>query len=186
MNGIEQKPTARRGLAAVISGALLTMAGPGMAHQPPGAENAPEGITRATIVQEGDVSAMSAMVMDAPQPALLIRYHGEEPLIVYDSDNQPFLRFTGKQVEASTKSRHWQALPQSESYDDKRDEHWVQVSGSGNFGWVDPRLTAQNELRPERAASWHIPLKQGENDRTAISGNLIWRPLTSNASTTHR
>ncbi|MCG2580772.1 MAG: hypothetical protein KA296_07825 [Marinobacter sp.] len=185
MNGTEQRPKTLRGLAAVISGALLTIAGPGMAHQPPGAENVPEGITRATIAQEGDVSAMSAMVMDAPQPALLIRYKGEEPLIVYDSEDQPFLRFTGKQVKANTKSRYWQALPQSESYDDKRDEHWVQVSGSGNFGWVDPRITAQSELRPDQMASWRIPVKQGKNARTAISGNLTWRPLTSNTNTTH-
>ncbi|MEX2475329.1 hypothetical protein [Marinobacter sp.] len=182
MNGMEQKPTPLVGLAAVIFGALLTMSGPGMAHQPPGAENAPEGIARATLVHEGGVRAMSAMVMDAPQPALMVRYHGKEPVIVYDSDNQPFLRFTDNRVDASPKSRYWQYLPQSKSYRDKGEERWVQVSGSGNFGWVDPRLSMPEGGHAGKTAQWRIPVKQGERAVSAITGQLAWRPIVAQSS----
>lgn len=185
MNRTDHKPTPPRGLAAVLSGAFLIMAGPGMAHQPPGADGAPEGITRATIVSEGDVHAMNAMVLDAPQPALMIRYQGEEALIVYDSDNKPFLRFAENRVEASTRSRHWQALPQSDSYQDQNGKHWVQVSGSGSFGWVDPRLSVESKVDRDTVTDWRIPVRQGQTEPSAITGQLSWRALKEQDTETH-
>lgn len=158
---------------------------PGMAHQPPGAEGAPEGILRASIVHEGGVDDMQVMILDAPQPAIMLSYRGEETLTVLDSDNQPFLRFHGDRVEASTQSRHWQALPQSKGSDAGSVGSWVQVSGSGSFGWVDPRLTAHNSDRPDEATYWRIPVKPGASESTEITGRLSWRPLASHANNTH-
>ena len=179
MNRSDQKHAFRRALPLLLSAALLTMAGPGMAHQPPDAEGAPEGITRATIVHEGNISAMSAMVLDAPQPALMIRYHGEESLVVYDSDNKPFLRFKNNRVEASTRSSNWQALPQSQGYEADDDSHWVQVSGSGSFGWVDSRLSMGGKAKRDRdePVLWRIPVRQGNQETSAIAGRLAWRPI---------
>ncbi|MGM0767881.1 MAG: hypothetical protein ACQEV6_07640 [Pseudomonadota bacterium] len=153
-----------------------------MAHQPPGADGAPEGITRATVVDEGDISAMSAMVLDAPQPALMIRYQGEEVLTVYDSDNEPFLRFKDDRVEAHVHSAHWQNLPQSQGFEVGEDTHWVQVSGSGNFGWVDPRLVAAEGGHPGETTQWRIPVRRGEQEISAITGRLSWRPIVTQST----
>ncbi|KPP99328.1 hypothetical protein [Marinobacter sp. HL-58] len=184
MNGTDQKrPTPKR-LAAVFSAAALIMAEPGMAHQPPGGNAAPEAITRATIVHTGNISAMTAMILDAPQPALMIRYQGDETLTVYDSDNKPFLRFAQSRVEASTRSRHWQTLPQSDIYEADEDRHWVQVSGSGSFGWVDPRLSADDDAGEDSVTDWRIPLQQGDRD-AAITGRLSRRALTRQDTDDH-
>lgn len=185
MNGTDQKPPTLKRLTAVFSAAVLIMAEPGMAHQPPGGDAAPEAITRATIVHTGNISAMSAMILDAPQPALMIRYQGDETLIVYDSDNKPFLRFAQSRVEASTRSRHWQTLPQSDSYEADEDRHWVKVSGSGSFGWVDPRLSVNREVDRDTVTDWHIPVRQGQEEASAITGRLSWRALKEQDTKTH-
>lgn len=178
----DQKRQIRKGLITAISTALLTMAGPGMAHQPPGAGDAPEGIVRATIAHEGDISAMSAMVLDAPQPALMIRYHGDEVLTVFDTDNKPFLRFTDNGVDANVQSVNWHNLPQSQGFEVGEDTHWVRVSGSGSFGWVDPRLSMPDGGHAGETAQWRIPVQQGEQAVSAITGELAWRPIVAQSS----
>lgn len=185
MNVSDQKRPSLRVLALGFSGALLILSWPGMAHQPSSVDDVPETITRATVVHTGDVNAMSAMIMDAPQPALMIRYQGEETLIVYDSDNKPFLRFAESRVEASTLSRHWQTLPQSDSYQADEDGPWVQVSGSGSFGWVDPRLSADSDAGQGSVTDWRIPLQEGER-KTAITGQLSRRALAQQDTATHQ
>lgn len=179
MNRSERKDGRCRGLALLLPAALLTIAGPGMAHQPAGAEGAPEGITRATITDQGAIRTMSAMVVDAPRPALMIRYHGEDTLTVYDSDNQPFLRFSQNGVKAHTRSSQWQTLPQSRSHDVNEGRPWVTVSGSGNFGWVDPRLSPAGGGHPGDMARWRIPVRQGDQPISAITGKLAWQPITA-------
>lgn len=181
MNRTDQKPGAHVTLATLLSVVLLTMAEPGMAHQPPGAEGAPEGIARAIIADEGDISAMSAMVLDAPQPALLIRYKGDETLIVYDSNNEPFLRFSDTQVQANPQSEYWQALPQSKGHD-VNSGHWIQVSNSGSFGWIDPRLTNDGGLHPGETTNWRIPVKQGEQEISTITGHFLWQPIVTQST----
>lgn len=174
-------------MTVLAAGAVVATLAPGqgMAHQPPGAEGAPEGILRASIVQEGGVDAMQVMILDAPQPAIMLSYRGEKTLTVLDSDNQPLLRFHGDRVEANTQSRHWQSLPQSKGSEPGSETSWVQVSGSGSFGWVDPRLTAHTEGRPDQTTYWRIPVKPEASDSTAITGHLSWRPLANHASNTH-
>ncbi len=172
-----------RGIApGLLTAALLTMAGPGMAHEPPGAENAPEGVTIATIVNEGDVPGMSAMVLDAPQPALMIRYDGEQVLTVYDNENEPFLRFTDNSVEAHVHSVDWPNLPQSQGYRVDEGTHWVEVSGSGTFGWVDSRLSTPEGEQPDETARWQIPVQQGDQEVSAIIGRLTWQPIVAQST----
>lgn len=179
MNPINRTFAAYRARALMFGLALTTLSAPGLAHQPPGGEGAPEGILRATIVAEGDIEGMSAMVLDAPKPALMIRYHGETPLIVYDSSKQPFLRFTQDRVEASTASSHWQALPQSEGHPEGEQPRWVVVSGSGSYGWVDPRLTTEGDALAGTSRQWRIPLSHGDQHESAITGKLQWRAIAA-------
>ncbi len=181
---LQRARSASRTMLAAGAVVATLAPGQGMAHQPPGAEGAPEGILRASIVHEGGVDAMQVMILDAPQPAIMLSYRGEETLTVLDSDNQPFLRFHGDRVEASTQSRHWQTLPQSKGSEPGSETSWVRVSGSGSFGWVDPRLTAHTEGRPDQTTDWRIPVKPEASDSTAITGRLSWRPLANHASNT--
>lgn len=177
MSRISEKIKSLQTPVSVLSAALLVVAGPVMAHSPPNANGAPEGITRATIMSEGGVSGISAIVLDAPQPALMIRYHGEKPLIIYDGENKPFLRFTRTSVEAHTQSAGWLKLPQSQGREIREEAQWVEVSASGNFGWVDARLSLPEGHSPGRTAQWRIPVQQGEEKPSAITGHLNWVPI---------
>lgn len=178
----DQKPATIRARTLLLSAALLTMTGPGMAHSPPGAEDAPEGITRATILNEGDIGGMSVMVLDAPQPALMVRYNGEQVLTVYDTENKPFLRFEDNRVLAHVHSVDWRNLPQSQGFKVEEDTQWVQVSGSSSFGWVDSRLSMSADGKPDETAQWRIPVQQGEQEVSAITGRLTWRPIVAQST----
>ncbi|MDV3504175.1 hypothetical protein [Marinobacter sp. M-5] len=178
----DQKPAIRTVLAATVATALLTMAEPGMAHSPPGAEGAPEGITRATILNEGDIGGLNVMVLDAPQPALMVRYDGAQVLTVFDNENEPFLRFTDSSVEANVRSVDWPNLPQSQGYRVDEGTHWVEVSGSGTFGWVDARLSTPEGEQPDETARWQIPVQQGDQEVSAIIGRLTWRPIVAQST----
>lgn len=182
MNQRDQKSSIHGIAPSLLTAALLTMAGPGMAHEPPGTDNVPEGITIATIAHEGDVPGMSAMVLDAPQPALMIRYDGEQELTVYDTENEPFLRFTRSSVKAHVRSVGWPDLPQSQGYSVDEDKHWVEVSGSGTFGWVDSRLSTPEGEQPDETARWRIPVQQGDREVSAITGRLTWRPIVAQST----
>lgn len=182
MSKTDRTSGVRLAFPALLALALAPVTGAALAHQPPGTTGAPEGITRATIIDEGGISVMSAMVLDAPKPALMIRYHGEEALTVYDGDNKPFLRFTENRVEAHVQSSQWQVLPQSRGYQSKGNTTWVQVSGSGNFGWVDPRLSLAGGGHSDETAGWRIPVTQGDQQASAITGRLTWRPIQVQAS----
>ncbi|KPP97221.1 hypothetical protein [Marinobacter sp. HL-58] len=185
MNQNDSKLIFRKVFSGLLYAVLLTMTGAGMAHQAPDSEGAPDHIIQAAIVSEGDVDALSAMVLDAPRPALMVRYQGEETLVVYDSDNNPFLRFEDNRVEANTRSSHWPALPQSKGYQVKEDEHWVQVSGSASFGWVDPRLSVDENTSHDTVKDWRIPVRQGEAGMDAITGRLSWRSVTTQKESAH-
>ena len=182
MNQSDQKPGIHGIASGLLTAALLTMAGPGMAHEPPGAENVPEGVTIATIAHEGDVGGMSAMVVDAPQPALMIRYDGEQVLTVYDSENEPFLRFTDSSVQAHVHSVDWPNLLQSDGYAVAEDTHWVEVSGSGTFVWIDSRLSKPEVDQSDETAQWRIPVQLGEQEVSAITGRLTWRPIVAQST----
>ncbi|MEQ9545729.1 MAG: hypothetical protein RIK85_06965 [Marinobacter sp.] len=174
-------------LAMLMAGTTLVSVVPGQsnAHQPPSAEGTPEGIVRASVLQEGGVEAMGVTILDAPKPAIMVSYRGEEVLTVFDSDNQPFLRFYGDRVEASTQSSLWEVVTHRQDSASEDEPSWVQVSGSGTFGWVDPRLSA-GHINPDATTEWRIPVRQGQQAMSAITGQLSWRPLTANLAPTHR
>ncbi|WP_417531580.1 hypothetical protein [Marinobacter lipolyticus] len=174
-------------LAILMVGTTLVSVVPGQsnAHQPPSAEGTPEGIVRASVLQEGGIEAMGVTILDAPKPAIMVSYRGEEVLTVFDSDNEPFLRFHRDRVEANTQSSLWEVVTHSQNSASGGDPSWVQVSGSGTFGWVDPRLSA-GHIDPDTATGWRIPVRQGQRAMSAITGRLSWRALTANVTPTHQ
>ncbi|AZT82612.1 hypothetical protein EHN06_03120 [Marinobacter sp. NP-4(2019)] len=173
--------------AMLMTSAMLTtmVAGQSSAHQPPGAEGAPEGFVRANVLHGGDTEAIRAVILDAPRPAIMVNYQGEEMLTVFDSDNQPFLRFHHDRVEANPQSRYWTSLPQSKGSAPDAGQAWVRVSGSGSFGWVDPRLSEERIKTPDSTVEWRIPVRQEQKPMAAITGQLSWRPLPTTADSTH-
>lgn len=78
-------------LLAVLVG-LIGLAEVVLAHEPPGASEVPKGLYIATISDEGDIAGMSVVILDAPQPAVMIRYEATDMLTVYDSNQRPFLQ----------------------------------------------------------------------------------------------
>lgn len=169
-------------LAILMAGTTLVSVVPGQsnAHQPPSAEGTPEGIVRASVLQEGGVEAMGVTILDAPKPAIMVSYRGEEVLTVFDRDDQPFLRFHRDRVEANPQSHLWEAVTHSQDTAPEGGPSWVQVSGSGTFGWVDPRLSA-GHIDPDATTEWRIPIRHGQQAMSAIIGQLSWRPLPGNA-----
>ncbi len=168
-------------LLAVLVG-LIGLAEVVLAHEPPGASEIPKGLYIATISDEGDIAGMSVVILDAPQPAVMIRYEATDMLTVYDSDQRPFLRFTQNSVEANVQSSYWKSLPQSQSYEVTGGNRWLQVSGSGSFGWVDPRLSRTSQSQQDSQTQWIIPVRKGEHTASSIRGRLEWRPLITDSA----
>jgi hypothetical protein len=178
MTNIE--PTCARILGPVLFG-LAFLSAPGLAgaHGAPDVEGVPEGIVKARITQQPDIPGLSAIILDAPRPGILLRYQGEETLTVLGTEGEDFLTFSQTDVTANPDSPSWQALPNVAADAENADP--IPLSGSGSFGWLDPRLNALADVHNAgNGQDWKIRIRTASGDMTDIGGTLTYVPLSQN------
>ena len=171
------------GLPLVLFGLLpLVASAPAGAHGAPDAEGAPSEIVQARITEQPNIQGLNAMILDAPRPGILLSYRGDTPLTVLGTQDEAFLRFTGKTVMVNTDSPSWQALPNAPALlgtpSEERDR-WATLSQSTSFGWLDPRLAAMENMhhREPEHQSWSITLQTASGETAMITGELRRRTL---------
>ena len=171
------------GLPLVLFGLMpLLASSPAGAHGAPDAEGAPSEIVQARITEQPNIQALNAMILDAPRPGILLSYRGDTPLTVLGTQDEAFLRFTGKTVMVNTDSPSWQALPNAPALlgtpSEERDR-WATLSQSTSFGWLDPRLAAMENMhhREPEHQSWSITLQTASGETAMITGELRRRTL---------
>lgn len=171
----------RRVLFGLVS---LSVAGLAEGHGAPTVDGAPPDIIEARITHQPALPGFRAMILEGPRPGILMRYQGNQPVTVLGTGGEPFLRFTGRSVMANPNSPDWQALPnrparQANEKAGEHDKDWVELSRSGSFGWLDPRLYPSHRSfnSTEGPLSWSITLRTASGDIETIAGELTRRPL---------
>jgi hypothetical protein len=165
-------------LVSLAMGGLVALAASGLAgaHGAPEVEGVPDGIVKAHITKRPDIPGLSAMILDAPRPGILLRYKGQEPLTVLGTDGEAFIRFTRKEVTVNTDSPSWKALPNQSA--EPGQTPWVTLSQSGSFGWLDSRLNALHDSGDGSAAqTWSISVATADGGTDRIEGELRFTPI---------
>jgi hypothetical protein len=158
--------------------ATLSASGLAGAHGAPDAEGAPEGIVKARITQQPDIPGFNAIILDAPRPGILVQYKGSESFTVLGTEGEDFLTFNGAEITANPKSPSWQALPNTLAKADHPSP--IELSRSGSFGWLDPRLDASEGIHHRGDTSvWTIDIRTASGETTRIGGTLTYRPINS-------
>lgn len=171
------------GLAGLVLFGLASLSASGLAgaHGALELEGVPEGIFKARITERPDIQGLSAMILDAPRPGILLRYNGEKPLNVLGMDGELFLRFTRTEVSANTNSPSWKALPNQSvaiTEQDSGQAVWMALSRSGSFAWLDPRLnTFEDAHSADGPQTWSIAVAYADGDTDHIAGTLTFTPL---------
>ena len=171
------------GLPLVLFGLLPLMdSAPAGAHGAPDAGGTPSEIVQARITKQPNIQGLNAMILDAPRPGILLSYRGDTPLTVLGTQDEAFLRFTGKTVMVNTDSPSWQALPNAPALSGapgEESDRWATLSQSTSFGWLDPRLAAMENMhhREPEHQSWSITLQTASGETAMITGELRRRTL---------
>ena len=170
------------GLPLVLFGLMpLLASSPAGAHGAPDAEGAPSEIVQARITEQPNIQGLNAMILDAPRPGILLSYRGDTPLTVLGTQDEAFLRFTGKTVMVNTESPSWRSLPNAPTLSGtpvEESDRWAVLSQSASFGWLDPRLAAMESMHhqePEHQ-SWSISLQTASGETAIIVGELRRKP----------
>lgn len=181
----EQTVTAMTAL--ILSGMLLLSAsGLAGAHGAPEVDEVPEGFVSASIVSQPDIEGLSALILDAPQPGIMLRYKGDDQLTVLGIEGEKFLRFTSDGVEVNVASTSWQRLPDAPKLSANAATRsgpsgqvsWTTLSQSGSFGWLDPRLSErQGGDHKNDPHAWSIAIETAEGSTEPIRGELTFKPI---------
>lgn len=141
-----------------------------------------------------DVGALQgqALVRAMPgsaRPGLFLFYYGDSPLTLMGEQDEPFLRFSQKGVEANRKSSTWAKVapagaPSDSTSDNSAEARWAQISGGRSYGWVEPRAGYSGRVDdPSQSAlvkRWQIPIRIGDS-RSHIQGETEWLPAEADA-----
>lgn len=150
------------------------------------------GIVEPAVVDIGALKG-EALVRAMPgnaRPGLFLSYRGELPLTLMGEQDEPFLRFSAKGVEANRHSPTWARVAPagSPSFVEGRDNAaalWAKVSGGQSYGWIEPRAAYAGKVddptRPGVVKRWQIPIRIGERS-SRIKGNTRWIPVEPIAS----
>ncbi|MDK8465630.1 hypothetical protein [Marinobacter sp. SS13-12] len=166
---------------------VLTLLASGLAgaHGAPEAENIPSQRLTASIERTPRINGFTAMIIDAPRPAILVTYRGEETAMIQGTEGEPFLRFTSQQVMANTHSASWHKLADNQPGEGRDHDiapgetNWVEVSGSGSYAWLDPRLNGEllQHAGDRTGAAWSIPVVSASAGTTAVAGRITSIPV---------
>ncbi|WP_449287358.1 hypothetical protein [Marinobacter sp. PE14] len=171
------------GLPLVLFGLLPLMTpAPAGAHGAPDTEGAPSEIVQARITVQPNIQGLNAMILDAPRPGILLSYRGDTPLTVLGTQDEAFLRFTGKTVMVNTDSSSWRSLPNAPTLSgtpEEESDSWAILSQSASFGWLDPRLEATESMHHQgkELQGWSITLQTATGETATIDGELRRKPL---------
>ncbi|MBW7472211.1 hypothetical protein QQF73_14195 [Marinobacter sp. M216] len=177
----------RSGIVSLVLFGLASLSASGLtaAHGAPEAGDLPEGLVKARITERPDIPGLSAMILDAPRPGIMLRYQGERPLTVMGMEGEAFLRFTRTEVQVNTHSPSWQALPNRSAQPDADigqepgEVTWMALSQSGSYGWLDPRLDTRKVGHGQTGGpkTWTIAIQTEQGETRRIGGELEFTPL---------
>ncbi|MBE0486525.1 hypothetical protein [Marinobacter sp.] len=148
-----------------------------LAHGAVEVDNAPTRIVQASISHLPVISGLSAIILDAPQPGIMMTYRGSESLIVEDSEGRPLLRFNREGVMANRASVDWPSLSEFRTGIEPGDDNdsWVRLSSTPSFGWIDPRLSIDGG-----EGNWRIPVSTNAGAKAYVRGRLTFQSLSTN------
>lgn len=166
---------------------VMTLSASGLAgaHGAPEAENIPSQRITASIDGKPEIDGFTTMIIDAPRPAILVTYRGDETAMIQGTEGEPFLLFTSQRVMANAHSRSWQKLAGHQPVNGKDqgegpgEINWVEVSGSGSYGWLDPRLNGEllRHSGDSNGMAWSIPVINASTGTTAVTGRITSIPV---------
>lgn len=154
---------------------------------------APHGVTEARIEDSGELADRALIrAMTGARPGLFLLYRGDEPLVILGIAGEPFLRFTGVQVEVNRHSPTWARVasagkPKPIPAAEGAQPLWARVSRSAGYGWIEPRaafpgtVARDDDNQATTVKRWQIPYRIGASE-SAIVGITEWLPVTPQSS----
>ncbi len=161
---------------------LMTFSEPASGHGAPVVTSLPPGVSQARLLAVPDLPALNAMLLEGVRQGVMLSWHGARPLVVIGQQGEPMLRFSERGVEANAGSATWQRI-EGLARQDRDGEDWRPVSGSRSYGWMDPRLSRDQDQPSSLSGSpgqWRIPLRTG-GDSFEMAGEFYWRSLPAAA-----
>jgi hypothetical protein len=120
-------------------------------------------------------------------PGLFLQAPAGRQLLVRGRDGEPFLRFAGGVVQASTASRSW-AEDQRARGRPVTGTGWVTVARGQSYGWLDARLRYPADQPPADQLGtrvvvqrWTVPLTL-DGVAGAVEGTVTWVPRAQAAA----
>lgn len=153
---------------------------------------AANGIAQAKVVDAGALQgqALIRALPGSARPGLFLSYRGDSPLIIMGEQDEPFLRFSQRGVEANRYSPTWARVapagaPSFVAGKTSKNTLWARVSNSRSYGWIEPRTARTGEIEkptePGIVKHWQVPVIIGEN-ASRIQGVTEWFPVKAIAS----
>lgn len=153
------------------------------------------GATLAAITSGNQpLDGVSAQILPGELPGISMT--ASVPVTVLGADGEPFLRFGPDGVEANLRSPTWVLSgraasegtdPSELDVDASAPPRWSTVSAGASFGWLDPRLTAPEELPAgtevdadlgyATLGAWEVPLVPDAGEPVVLSGETRYAPL---------
>ena len=133
---------------------------------------------------------VTAAMLPADFPAVLLQNSGREPVTVLGRDGEPYARIARAGVDVNLRSpihvedlRHRGELPRVAA-DPDAPPLWRRVKDVPSFTWTEPRARYPYEQPPEAVTSrdepavlrtWSVPLRAGAR-RAELRGSTTWVP----------
>ncbi|MDX1633272.1 MAG: hypothetical protein R3280_01415 [Marinobacter sp.] len=173
-------------LAFTVLSSLATFSEPVAGHGLEVADSIPSGVVQARLGELPALAGLNVMLLEGVRQGLMLSWHESRPLLVLGRGGEPMLRFSEAGVEANTGSATWQAL-QGAGPGSHGGEHWLPVSRSRSYGWMDPRLSLETAGAVTDTGAprlWRIPLQTGGRG-FELAGEFYWRSLPAAATRVH-
>ncbi|MFC4259698.1 hypothetical protein ACFOZ5_11720 [Marinobacter lacisalsi] len=147
---------------------------------------APAGLVQAQVVDIGALKgrALIRAMPGSARPGLFLSYRGNSPLVLMGEQDEPFLRFSSRGVEANRHSPTWARVAPAGApsfLDNQADAEarWAKVSDGQSYGWIEPRAAhadmVDDPTRPGVVKRWQIPIRIGDSS-SRIEGLTEWFP----------
>jgi hypothetical protein len=137
-----------------------------------------------TVAVTKTPAALTANALQGELPGIFLRVPAGREVVVEGRDGQPYLRFRGGVVEASTTSRSYVEDQEARGHAPEPAGHWTQVGRGLSYSWLDGRLRFPSDLPSEQILSrrtasvvgqWRVPVTV-DAVAGSVDGTITWVP----------